>query len=128
MQLEVGQRAASLDGDADRLVYFYLDTQGKFKLLDGDKIATLGLLFHSSFSLLCRLKKFILIDRLIFIVAGYLKKLVKESGLNLNMGLVQTAYANGSSTEYINNTLVSWVSMKCLFNSYFMFFIVMLGS
>lgn len=56
MQLEVGQRAASLDGDADRLVYFYLDTQGKFKLLDGDKIATLGLLFHSSFSLLCRLK------------------------------------------------------------------------
>lgn len=79
MQLEVGQRAASLDGDADRLVYFYLDTQGKFKLLDGDKIATL--------------------------VAGYLKKLVKESGLNLNMGLVQTAYANGSSTEYINNTL-----------------------
>ncbi|XP_046642419.1 phosphoacetylglucosamine mutase-like [Daphnia pulicaria] len=79
MPLEVGTRAASLDGDADRLVYFYLDTQGNFKLLDGDKIATL--------------------------VAGYIKKLIKESGVNLNVGLVQTAYANGSSTEYINNTL-----------------------
>ncbi len=43
MPLEVGTRAASLDGDADRLVYFYLDTQGNFKLLDGDKIATLGM-------------------------------------------------------------------------------------
>ncbi len=43
MPLEVGIRGASLDGDADRLVYFYLDDQGNFKLLDGDKIATLGL-------------------------------------------------------------------------------------
>ena len=42
MPLEVGIRGASFDGDADRLVYFYLDAQGNFKLLDGDKIATLG--------------------------------------------------------------------------------------
>ena len=42
MPLEIGVRCASVDGDADRLVYFYLDGQGKFKLLDGDKIATLG--------------------------------------------------------------------------------------
>lgn len=42
MPLEIGIRAASLDGDADRLVYFYLDKQSSFKLLDGDKIATLG--------------------------------------------------------------------------------------
>lgn len=79
MPLDIGTRAASLDGDADRLVYFYLDSRGTFKLLDGDKIATL--------------------------VAGYLQKLIKDSGLKLNLGLVQTAYANGSSTEYINKTL-----------------------
>ena len=42
MPLEVGVRAASVDGDADRLVYFYLNSEGTFKLLDGDKIATLG--------------------------------------------------------------------------------------
>ena len=49
MPLEVGKRAASLDGDADRLVYFYRDTQGNFKLLDGDKIATLGFSRHVVF-------------------------------------------------------------------------------
>lgn len=42
MPLEIGVRAASVDGDADRLVYFYLNADGTFKLLDGDKIATLG--------------------------------------------------------------------------------------
>lgn len=42
MPITSGVRAVSVDGDADRLVYFYLDEQGKFKLLDGDKIATLG--------------------------------------------------------------------------------------
>lgn len=44
------------------------------------------------------------------LVAGYIKKLIKESNVNLKVGLVQTAYANGSSTEYINNTLVINVS------------------
>jgi len=56
--LEPGWRYASLDGDADRVVFFYEDsgmfvchchinelifcyTLGKFRLLDGDKIATL---------------------------------------------------------------------------------------
>ncbi|KAI0219535.1 Phosphoacetylglucosamine mutase [Lamellibrachia satsuma] len=52
---------------------------GKFFLVDGDKIATL--------------------------VAGYLKELVLQSALELKFGLVQTAYANGSSTDYINNKL-----------------------
>ena len=41
-----------------------------------------------------------------FLVAGYLKELLQESGLQLNLGLVQTAYANGSSTRYINENLV----------------------
>ena len=35
-------RCASIDGDADRLVYFYTDKTDGFVLLDGDKIATLS--------------------------------------------------------------------------------------
>ena len=42
-----------------------------------------------------------------FSVASYLKQLLAESGIVLDLGLVQTAYANGSSTEYITNKLVS---------------------
>ena len=33
-------------------------------------------------------------------------ELLRESGLKLRLGLVQTAYANGSSTDYITNKLV----------------------
>jgi len=36
-----GERCASIDGDADRLVYFYTNKNDGFVLLDGDKIATL---------------------------------------------------------------------------------------
>lgn len=72
-------RCVSVDGDADRIVYYYTDDSEKFHLMDGDKIATL--------------------------VAGYLVEVVNNSGLELNMGLVQTAYANGSSTDYISQTL-----------------------
>jgi len=61
------------------VVYFYTDNNGVFRLLDGDKIATL--------------------------IAGYLKELLAESGITLNLGLVQTAYANGSSTKYITDQL-----------------------
>ncbi|XP_062573911.1 phosphoacetylglucosamine mutase-like [Saccostrea cucullata] len=80
VSLVPGQRWASFDGDADRIVYYFLGvTDKKFHLLDGDKIATL--------------------------VAGYLKDLVQETGLSINLGIVQTAYANGSSTSYITDTL-----------------------
>ncbi|KAK1128078.1 hypothetical protein K0M31_003563 [Melipona bicolor] len=72
-------RCVSIDGDADRIVYFYTDEDNKFHLLDGDKIATL--------------------------IAEYLKELLKESHLSFQLGLVQTAYANGSSTDYILNVL-----------------------
>jgi phosphoacetylglucosamine mutase len=75
-----GQRWASFDGDVDRIVYYFSGvSDNQFHLLDGDKIATL--------------------------VAGYLKDLVQETGLSLNLGLVQTAYANGSSTNYITKKL-----------------------
>ncbi|KAG0135026.1 hypothetical protein HOY82DRAFT_515547 [Tuber indicum] len=73
-------RCASLDGDADRLVYYFSDSDGTFRLLDGDKIATL--------------------------VASFITDLVKSAGISdLKVGVVQTAYANGSSTAYITKTL-----------------------
>ncbi|ORY77999.1 Phosphoacetylglucosamine mutase [Leucosporidium creatinivorum] len=71
------QRYCSYDGDADRIVYYYADDKGVFHLLDGDKIAGL--------------------------VAGFIMDLVKEAGLELEVGVVQTAYANGASTEYLTN-------------------------
>ncbi|KAK4875333.1 hypothetical protein RN001_011755 [Aquatica leii] len=76
---EPNQRCASVDGDADRIVFYYNDENDKFHLLDGDRIATL--------------------------VASYLKEIVSETGLDLNLGLVQTAYANGASTDYITESL-----------------------
>lgn len=75
--LQPGQRGCSLDGDADRLIYFYLDDRGVFHMLDGDKIAAL--------------------------VAAFIVELVKVAGLEdqIKVGVVQTAYANGASTKYL---------------------------
>ena len=83
-----GQRACSLDGDADRLIYYYLDERNQFHLLDGDKIAAL--------------------------VAAFIVDLVKLAGLEeeIEVGVVQTAYANGSSTKYLTE-----VSPHSLFKS-----------
>ncbi|KAJ3177171.1 Phosphoacetylglucosamine Mutase [Geranomyces variabilis] len=78
--LKPGMRCASLDGDADRIVFWYANQEGTFKLLDGDKIATLA--------------------------ASFIMELVKEAKVpNINVGLVQTAYANGSATAYVKDTL-----------------------
>lgn len=74
-------RCVSIDGDADRIVYYYVDEMKKFHLLDGDRIATL--------------------------TAEYLKELIEASGLDVKLGIVQTAYANGASTAYISEVLVS---------------------
>lgn len=75
------ERCCSLDGDADRLMYYYLDKDSNFHLLDGDRIATLA--------------------------ASFLGDLGRQSGLSdhLQIGIVQTAYANGASTEYVEKTL-----------------------
>jgi len=60
---------------------YFTDAKGKFHLLDGDRQATLA--------------------------AEYLAYLLDKSGLasKLNIGVVQTAYANGASTEYITTVL-----------------------
>jgi phosphoacetylglucosamine mutase len=80
--LKPGQRACSLDGDADRLMYFYLDDSGAFRMLDGDKIAAL--------------------------VTAFIGELVAAAGLehDIKVGIVQTAYANGASTAYLSKARI----------------------
>lgn len=73
--VEPNVRCVSVDGDADRVVYFFKTHDGRFVLLDGDRIATL--------------------------IASYLKELIAKCGIDLRLGIVQTAYANGASTDYI---------------------------
>lgn len=72
-------RAASFDGDADRIVYYYLRDGKTFRLLDGDKIAVLSALFIGD-----------LVNR-------------AKLGDKIQVGVVQTAYANGSSTKFIKS-------------------------
>lgn len=75
------ERCCSLDGDADRLIYYFNDPEHGFRLLDGDRIATLA--------------------------ASFIGDLAREAGLadELKVGVVQTAYANGASTNYVTKTL-----------------------
>uniref|UniRef100_A0A3Q0REP3 Phosphoacetylglucosamine mutase n=1 Tax=Amphilophus citrinellus TaxID=61819 RepID=A0A3Q0REP3_AMPCI len=79
IEINPGERCCSFDGDADRVVYYYTDSEGTFHLLDGDKMATL--------------------------ISTFLKELLTQAGLDLKIAVVQTAYANGSSTHYLENTM-----------------------
>ncbi|KAL7535903.1 hypothetical protein ACHAXR_006796 [Thalassiosira sp. AJA248-18] len=72
----------SYDGDADRVVFHYEDEGGKFHLLDGDKIAVLVSSFIQE-ELRC----------------------IDPEGKAVKCGVVQTAYANGSSTLYLKNVV-----------------------
>jgi phosphoacetylglucosamine mutase len=62
-------------------VYYFKDEKNVFRLLDGDRIATL--------------------------VASFLVDTVRQSGLadKLKIGVVQTAYANGAATKYVEEHL-----------------------
>lgn len=79
MEIKPNERCCSFDGDADRILYYYHDTDGHFHLIDGDKIATL--------------------------ISSFLKELLLEIGESLNIGVVQTAYANGSATRYLEEVV-----------------------
>lgn len=74
-----GTLLCSFDGDADRIVFYYLtgpaQDPASFHLLDGDKIASLA--------------------------TDYISELVKQANLDIKVGCVQTAYANGASTAYL---------------------------
>lgn len=74
-------RCCSLDGDADRIMYYFVSSDNSFHLLDGDRIATLAALFIGD--------------------------LARNAGLGekLKVGVVQTAYANVASTSYITQDL-----------------------
>lgn len=80
-------RCASLDGDADRLVYFVVspNNSSKIDLVDGDKILSLFAVF----------------------VKEQLSILEEDTKGNNNykarLGAVQTAYANGASTYYLRH-------------------------
>ncbi|KAK4557605.1 hypothetical protein RGQ29_007382 [Quercus rubra] len=84
---DVGIRCASLDGDADRLVYFSVpsESSSKIDLVDGDKILSLFAVF----------------------IKEQLNILNKEGHTDVNsdyqprLGVIQTAYANGASTDYL---------------------------
>ncbi|XP_010540770.1 PREDICTED: phosphoacetylglucosamine mutase [Tarenaya hassleriana] len=80
--MDVGMRCVSLDGDADRLVYFFIpsDSTGNIELLDGDKILSLFALF----------------------IKEQLSVIDTERKYS-RLGVVQTAYANGASTNYLKN-------------------------
>lgn len=69
-------KSASLDGDADRVVYF-MDHNNEFVCLDG--------------------------DRLIVLYVTAVKKLLEGTGIN--PGVVTTVYANSSVVTYIQDTL-----------------------
>ena len=74
-------RTCSYDGDADRLIYYWTDPDTGFFMLDGDRISSLA--------------------------ASFISDLVRAADLekDLRIGVVQTAYANGASTQYITQHL-----------------------
>lgn len=52
-------------------------------------------------------------------MAGYIKDVFIASGLDVNVGLVQTAYSNGNSTKYVIDKLVCiYYFIKYVFCSY----------
>jgi len=66
----------SFDGDADRIIYFCSD---EFFVIDGDRMSCL--------------------------IAKFFSNLLNKLKIKLTIGIVQTAYANGASTDYMKNKL-----------------------
>jgi phosphoacetylglucosamine mutase len=106
-----GKRCASLDGDADRLVYHFFDKKTlEWRLLDGDKIACLaatfvgGLLRDSGFDLTSSASTS---DKHGSSHEEITKEEEEQIGAQslfsqpISLGVVQTAYANGASRAYI---------------------------
>jgi phosphoacetylglucosamine mutase len=82
-----GKILCSFDGDADRIV-FHSYLNNKWILYDGDKIAAL--------------------------IALFISKEVKAAGIDnmFSLGVVQTAYANGSSTNFLKSNNIPFVMSK----------------
>lgn len=84
---DVGIRCASLDGDADRLVYFSVQSNNasNIDLVDGDKILSLFALFIKEQLSILKMEGDDHVDE----------------NYEARLGVVQTAYANGASTDYL---------------------------
>lgn len=78
-------KCCSIDGDADRIVYF-TRMGDKLELLNGDKIACL--------------------------FAQFCSRHCEKNNDNTKIGLIQTAYSNGSSTLYVKNSMPT-VEIQC---------------
>ncbi|KAK9819340.1 hypothetical protein WJX74_007967 [Apatococcus lobatus] len=91
-----GSRCASIDGDADRLLYFVPHKTRGIELLDGDRIAVLAAT---------------LLNRILQGRPAALPDSSFQEGAagneQVQMGIVQTAYANGASTAYVHDCLTS---------------------
>lgn len=73
---DAGQAACSVDGDADRIVFFVPQAEGGVQLVDGDRIACL--------------------------FARHIAPLLQAEGMpDLRAAVVQTAYSNSASTEFL---------------------------
>lgn len=82
----------SIDGDGDRLVYFTVDIDLLFQLFDGDRIASL---YAGALS------------KLLYAVTEEINLKHTKQGYKLRVGVVQTAYANGASTDFLNSHVAS---------------------
>ncbi|KAK9173078.1 Phosphoglucomutase/phosphomannomutase alpha/beta/alpha domain I family protein [Cryptosporidium meleagridis] len=85
---------AALDGDADRLIYFIpnhfdKNDNSEIFLIDGDRISACYLLVITT-----------LLNQSIREI-----KVETDTTPTLSLGVIQTAYANGASTKYLNNLL-----------------------
>lgn len=81
------EKCAAFDGDADRLIYFYKNTENKLKVIDGDK-------------------------QMAFI-AKYIRSLLLEIGKqDVSMVHVLTAYANSKALKYLDANSVKWELCK----------------
>ncbi|XP_030524591.1 phosphoacetylglucosamine mutase isoform X1 [Rhodamnia argentea] len=82
---DIGMRCASLDGDADRLVYFIVPSvsSNNIMLVDGDKMLSLFALFIK--------------EQLSILYKG----VDENNPYQARFGVVQTAYANGASTDFL---------------------------
>jgi phosphoacetylglucosamine mutase len=78
-------RCCSIDGDADRIVYF-TKKDNNMELLNGDKIACL--------------------------FAQFCSKHCEEHECTPKIGLIQTAYSNGSSTSFVKSNMPN-VNIQC---------------
>ncbi|GLI68144.1 hypothetical protein VaNZ11_012480, partial [Volvox africanus] len=81
--VSVGSRCCSVDGDADRLVYFSPLDGGGISLLDGDKVAMLAAVY----------------------IRDVMNLLPMELLHDIQVCCVQTAYANGAATAYLQDVL-----------------------